>query len=516
MPTAVMHVTAAADRVFTNGTVRTLTGAPAGAVAVRGGGVVRVGRASEIEFLVGVETDVVDLDGRVLLPGFVDAHTHLPLVGRYARHADLRDAADPECCIARLADAAGAHEEWILGFGYDESTWDGQYLSRDELDAVSDERPVAAFREDLHVASLNGVALDRLTLPAGDVRTDDGGLTGVVVEDAVTAVSDAIEPDRAGTRDRLLAGQECALERGVTGVHDMVARPAVARAYRDLDRAGDLDLRVRLNYQHDLLDGVETAGLATNHGGERVRMGAIKAFADGSFGGRTARLDDPYADAEGSDANGDATGQWDTTPDDLRAFAERVDGEFQAAVHAIGDAAISAVLDAFEDRDATARHRVEHAELLTDDAIERLADSGLVVSAQPNFLKWARAGGLYESRLGPERARTCDRFRDLLDAGVDLAFGSDCMPLGPLFGIQQAVTAPTEGQRLSVTEAVRAYTRGGARAGFDEGRLGTVEAGKRADFTVLDASPWDVTDEAIADIDVAMTVVDGDVVYDER
>ncbi len=509
-------MTDAADRVFRNGTVRTLTGESAGAVAVRGGEVVRVGRASEVEFLVGVETDVVDLDGRVLLPGFVDAHTHLPLVGRYARHADLRDAADPECCLARLADAADAGGEWILGFGYDESRWDGQYLTRDELDTVSDERPVAAFREDLHVASLNGVALERLDLPAGDVRADDGDSTGVVVEDAVTAVFDAVEPDRAGTRDCLLAGQERALERGVTGVHDMVARPAVARAFRDLDRTGGLDLRVRLNYQRDLLDGVEAAGLTTNHGSGRVRVGAVKAFADGSIGGRTARLDDPYVDAGEESADGDAPGQWDTAPDELRAFAERVDDQFQAAVHAIGDTAIAAVLDAFGDSDATARHRIEHAELLTDDLIERLADSGLVVSAQPNFLKWAREGGLYESRLGPERARACDRFRDLLDAGVALAFGSDCMPLDPLFGIGQAVTAPAEGQRLSVTEAVRTYTRGAAHAGFDENRLGTVERGKQADFTVLDASPWAVADEAIADIDVTMTVIDGEVVYDGR
>ncbi|RXK51904.1 amidohydrolase [Halorientalis pallida] len=510
-------MTEAADRVFTNGTVRTLTGERAGAVAVRDGTVVRVGRASEVEFLVGVETDVVDLGGRVLLPGFVDAHTHLPMVGRYARHADLRDAADPECCIARLADAADAREAWILGFGYDESAWDGQYLTREDLDAVSDERPVAAFREDLHVASLNGVALDRLDLPADDVRADDGEPTGVVVEDAVRAVFSAVEPDPAGTRDLLLAGQERALELGITGVHDMVARPAVARAYRDLDRTGDLDLRVRLNYQRELLDAVETAGLATDHGSDRVRVGAIKAFADGSIGGRTAKLDEPYADAEpGDEGSADTTGRWDTDPEALAAFADRIDGQFQGAVHAIGDAAIVAVLDAFGGRDAAARHRIEHAELLTDGLVERLADSGLVVSVQPNFLKWAREGGLYESRLGRERARACDRFRDLLDAGATLAFGSDCMPIDPLFGIQQAVTAPAEGQRLSVTEAVRAYTEGAAYAGFDEDRLGRVEVGKRADFTVLSASPWDADDDAIADIDVAMTVVDGEISADGR
>jgi predicted amidohydrolase YtcJ len=133
---------------------------------------------------------------------------------------------------------------------------------------------------------------------------------------------------------------------------------------------------------------------------------------------------------------------------------------------------------------------------------------------QPNFLKWAREGGLYAARLGDERRLASNRFSDLLDAGADLAFGSDCMPLDPLYGVQQAVTAPDDRQRPSVTEALRAYTGGAAYAGFDEDRLGTVEAGTLADLVVLDRSPWDVSPDAIADIDVRATVVGGEVVFD--
>ncbi|MFB6223566.1 MAG: amidohydrolase family protein, partial [Haloarcula sp.] len=208
---------------------------------------------------------------------------------------------------------------------------------------------------------------------------------------------------------------------------------------------------------------------------------------------------------------------WRTAPDELRELVEAVDdADFQFAAHAIGDAAIDALLTAVESVDAAdERHRIEHAEVLTGDLVERLAASPLVVSAQPNFHRWAEPGGLYDERLGERRERT-NRFRDLVDAGAQLVFGSDCMPLDPLYGIQQAVTAPEQGQRLTVTEALRTYTRGGAYAGFDEDRLGTVTSGMAADFVVLSESPWDVPDDDIAGIQVVLTVSDGDVIFDGR
>ncbi len=516
-------MTGEADRIFTNGRVHTLTDSPAraGAVAVRDGAIARVDSAYEIAFLEGADTDVVDLDGRVLVPGFVDAHTHLALVGHYLVDADLSPATTPAECLDRLRAAGDAREEWILGFGYDESSWDDRrYLTSDDLDAVSEERPVAAFREDLHLVSLNSVAFDRVrdAVPDENVLVRAGEPTGVVTEAGTDAVWEAVGLTRSAAQDLLRAAQERAHDVGVTTVHDMVRRQPIPRAYHDLARAGDLTLRVRLNYWDDYLDAVEATGLAPNHGSDRLRVGAIKTYCDGSIGSHTAKLSAPYADAGESDADeGDVTGQWLRDPDSLRGFAERVDAAgLQAAVHAIGDEAIEATLDAFAETDGTARHRIEHAEVLTDDLVARLGASDLVVSAQPNFLKWARDGGLYDARLGRERRRATNRYRDLLDAGADLAFGSDCMPLDPLFGIQQAVTAPEAGQQLSVTEAMRAYTRGGAYAGFDEDRLGTVEVGKRADFAVLERSPWEVPDAEIAEIDVAMTVVDGEIVYDSR
>jgi predicted amidohydrolase YtcJ len=366
-------------------------------------------------------------------------------------------------------------------------------------------------------------------MPADDVRTAGGEPTGVLVEGAVDAVYEATRPGPEGMRAYLLAAQEHATARGVTAVHDMVRRSAAPRVYRDLDAGGELALRVRINYWADHLDAVLETGLRTNGGSDRVRVGAIKTYTDGSIGGRTARLSEPYADAgrEG-EGNGDGSGDEGTGDDghgtrgvflesreDLAGLVGRADDAgLQVALHAIGDEAIELALDALEGSEGT-RHRIEHAEVLTDDLIERLGAAGVVVSAQPNFLKWAREGGLYDSRLGVERRRDSNRFGALQEAGATLAFGSDCMPLGPLYGVQQTVTAPEPAQRLSVTDALRAYTRGAAYAGFDEDRTGTVERGKCADFAVLEESPWEVPEDGIADIDVAMTVVGGEVVYED-
>jgi hypothetical protein len=547
-----------ADLLLVDGSVHTLSGDPAAdpepdaeAVAVRDGRVVGVGQSYDVSFRGDVETRTVALDGATVLPGLIDAHTHLTAVGRRLVHADLGEASDRDEALARLSDraaelAAAASDtdeggdgaeagdvttEWVLGFGYDESTWpSARYLDRRDLDAVSQRRPVAAIREDMHVASLNGVALDRLAdrLPASDVRHRDGEPSGVVVEDAVQAVFDATEPDYDATRDLVDAAQRAAVARGLTGVHDMVRRSHAPRVYRDLAAAGDLDVRVRLNYWSDHLDALVETGHRTNHGSDLVRVGAIKTYTDGSIGGRTAKLSRPYDDWPGDgdgDENGDPTGEWVVAPDELRRLVERADAEgFQVAAHAIGDEAIDAVVDAFaavsgdattaDDATVRARHRIEHVELATDDAIDRMAELGVVASMQPNFHRWAADGGLYDARLGDRRVRT-NRLRRVSDAGVPLAFGSDCMPMDPLYGLHQAVTAPTEAQSLPVSEAVRAYTQGAAYAGFDEDRLGTIEPGARADFTVLDGSPWDHP-ESIADLDVLLTIVDGRVVYDGR
>ncbi|GAB3315886.1 amidohydrolase [Haloplanus salinarum] len=507
-------MTEAADLLLTNAEVHTLTRPDETheAVAIRDGRIVRVGDAYELNFLAGVDTHTLDLGGRVLLPGFVDAHTHLDVVGRKLVHADLSTAGSRADALDALRERADAVPDGdpVLGFGYDESTWEtAGHLTRRDLDAVDAAGPVVAVREDLHVVSLSSTGIERFgdDLPEAGVRHEGGEPTGVVVEAAAEAVLDALAPDESGTERLLRAAQEHANERGVTGVHDMVRRSHAPRVYRDLAAAGELTLRVRLNYWADHLDALVETGLRTNHGEGPVRVGAIKTFTDGSIGGRTARLSSPYADAP------DERGGWTVGPE---AFQDLLDSAgaagFQVAAHAIGDVAVGAVVDAYADADpATVRHRIEHAELASDAAIERMADLGVVASVQPNFHRWAGESGLYADRLGDRRTET-NRLGRLADADVPLAFGSDCMPLDPLVGVAHAVDAPTDAQGLGVTEALRAYTLGSAYAGFDEDRLGTVEPGKRADLVVLDDSPWTADD--IAAVDVALTVVDGRIVHE--
>ncbi|WP_435070183.1 amidohydrolase [Haloplanus sp. C73] len=496
-------MTEAADLLLTNAEVHTLARPDETheAVAVRDGRVVRVGDAYELDFLAGVDTRTVDCEGGVILPGFIDAHTHLDVLGRRLVEADLSGAESRvdalDALQARAADVPPGDP--VIGIGYDEHAWDETgYLTREDLDTIDAEGPVVAVREDLHVVSLDSTALDRF-----DVAAEEG----VAVETDATAVLDALAPDADEMATLLRAAQRHAVARGVTGVHDMVRRPAAARAYRDLARDGDLSLRVRLNYWADHLDALREAGLGTNHGSGLVRVGALKTFTDGSLGARTARLSEGYADAPGE------RGEWVVDPDAFRSlFEAATDSGFQVAAHAIGDAAVDAVAETFAAGDPSARHRIEHAELASDAAIDRLADAGAVASVQPNFHRWAGETGLYADRLGERRTET-NRLRRLADAGVRLAFGSDGMPLNPLYGVHHAVNAPTDAQGLDVTEALRAYTLGGAYAGFDEDRLGTVEPGKCADLVVLDGSPWDRPDD-IASIDVALTVVDGRVVYE--
>ncbi|RKD93268.1 amidohydrolase [Halopiger aswanensis] len=522
-------MTEAADRLFTNAEIHSLTEPDTvyEAMAVRDGEIVRLADAYEVEFLDGVETEVIDCDGRVVLPGFIDAHTHMEQLGQHLVHADLSQADSAEECLELLGAEAerivddDASTDWILGFGYDESEWADRSsrLTRDDLDAVSEDRPVAALRVDLHTASLNSVALERLAddLPESDLHYQDGEPTGVAVEDAAEAVRRTITADREAMREVLEAATERAVELGVTGVHDKVRNSKAPRVYRELAADGALPLRVRIDYWSDHLESLVDVGLTTDAGGDLVQTGAIKSFSDGSLGSQTAKLREPYADADADAADG-ATGQWVVDPDELGDLVATADDEgFQLTVHAIGDEAIEETLTRLEDTadPAGSRHRIEHAELATDEQFERMADAGIVASMQPNFHRWADEGGLYDQRLGEERRKRTNRFRQALEAGAPLAFGSDCMPLDPLLGIHYAVNAPTEDQRLSVTEALRAYTFGAAYAGFDEDRLGTLEVGKRADLVVLEESPWEHPDR-IDEIDVAMTVVDGEPVFDAR
>ncbi|MFB6185854.1 MAG: amidohydrolase [Halobacteriaceae archaeon] len=504
----------AADLILQNGEIHTLTqpDKEREAVAIKDGTIIRVSSDYEIQFLEDINTTVIDLDGRPVLPGFIDAHTHMTSVGKYIIHADLRNVSSLSECLEQLQEYTSSND-WIIGYGFDESQWkQQQYPTKEDLDNVSTSKPVVAFREDGHTAAVNSIVLEKYQeeMDNENVRVVDSEPTGIIVEDAVSVIRDKISPDVEQTRELLSAAQSHAHSQGIVGVHDMVRHSHAPQVYREMELNDQLSLRVRLNYWSDHLDAVEELGLRTNHGSEFLQMGGIKSFTDGSLGGQTAKLTKPYEDTTG-------TGQWVINPENYRQLVDDViENELQMTTHAIGDAAVDLVVDTYANKASNKplRHRIEHAEMASDKHIQQMKKHNIIASMQPNFLKWATEDGLYEQRIGADRRRQSNRFSKYLSEEVQLAFGSDCMPMDPLLGIQWAVNAPAPEQQISVTEAIRAYTYGSAYAGFDEGRLGTIEEGKLGDIVVLEASPWE-NQASIDGISVDYTIVDGNIVYSD-
>lgn len=494
-------------------------------VLFRDGRVAAVGDTGEVERETSTPR-VVDLDGRTVLPGFNDAHTHLFQVGIQLLETDLSLADDRAEALDLLRDNAESTAEggWVLGFGYDESTWpegDRDYLTREDLDAVSDSHPVAATRVDGHSASLNGVGLERVDFSGveGDVVVAGGEPTGRVVEDAAGRVRAESYPDVEGAREALAAATDRYHELGVTSVatmagltrvrdHGSVQQEALFAAWRE----DDLDLRVTFYAPFWQAESLSDLELASGFGDEWLRVGGLKSFSDGSIGSRTAQLHDAFADAPGE------SGQWINDPERLaEQFAHAARTNQQIATHAIGDEAVDTVVGLYEEvldgYDWDPRLRVEHAELTSDETLDRMAEAGVVASVQPNFLQWSKPGGLYESRLGSDALPENNVYARMLERGVPLAFGSDKMPPGPLYGLDLAVNSEYGAQRLPVDDALAAYTRGAAYAEHAETEKGTLEPGMLGDAVVLDRDPYDRPGE-LAETAVELTVVGGEVVYE--
>ncbi|MFC6974031.1 amidohydrolase [Halomicroarcula sp. GCM10025709] len=484
-------------------------------VTIRDGRVSALGETPED----GIRT--LDLDGATVLPGFNDAHTHVLWMGLYEHESDLSgitSRAGALDALERNADGTPAGE-WVLGFGYDDGPWD-RGLDAAVLDGVTTAHPVAVQRVDGHSVALNTAALDRLDFDGvAGVEREDGKPTGIVVEAAAGRVQQAIYPDRERARTLLDAACRRALELGITSMQDMagLVTPAgpgdpMHAAFHAAWRAGSLPVRIGYYVHVDRHDALTTLELAPGFGDERLRVLGIKLFSDGSIGSRTAKLSGTFAE------DPDADGQFVVDRERLDAvFAAAARADQHLAVHAIGDAAIERVLDAYaavaDSYDTPPPHlRIEHAELATDDHLRRMADLSVLASMQPNFLQWAGPDGLYADRLGEQWQGRTNRFSTVLDRGIDLAFGSDTMPSGPLYGIHQAVTAPAPAQRLAVETAIRAYTQGGAVAEGAADWKGTLEPGMVGDAVVLDRDPFDEP-TAIDEIDVLATVVDGTVAF---
>ena len=484
----------------------------AGAVRAEAGRIVAVGQSVQTD---GAE--VMDVGGRTVMPGFVDAHIHLQSVGMAMRSVDLAKAASKAAALGQIAEAAGHAEPGTLlrCRGWDESQWPEKAPpTRAELDRVAADRPVIAVRECGHVRVANSAAIAAICAHCGrdEAALAAAGLdraTGMLTGEAGGLAHAYAEPADAEKLEALAAGCEAAVQRGITFAHDLSSDAAL---YVKLRQQGRLPLRAYV--------AVHAAGeevLPTHPITEAdalLRAGPVKLFADGSLGAHTAALREPYADAP------DCDGMLYTDPALLRRrIAAAHQAGRQVACHAIGDRGLDGLLDAFEAALAESprgdhRHRIEHCEMPDASAIQRMARLGLIGSVQPNFAgRWQRAGGLYETRLGRRRAAGLNPFAAMAAAGVPLAFGSDGMPMNPLYGVASAAGHPNPAQRIPIEDAIRCYTLGGAYAAFAEGEIGRIAPGYACDLVILDDDPTRASPEQIAGVPVAATIVAGRFAY---
>jgi predicted amidohydrolase YtcJ len=490
---------------------------------------------------------VVDLGGRTLLPGFVDAHNHLAWAGQAAGALDLSNATTVESALQSIADAAARVPAggWVDVVGYDQRPF-GRHLNRHDLDTVSAGRRVYAIHTSGHAHLVNSAVLADVpanlgaTDDPGIVRSEDGEPTGLFLEEATRIVNAVRTPYSVGeltdaivTAGRICAGQGITFvaEAGVGG--GLTSRsPVEVLAYQDAVASGRFGLRAQLMISLDALrptsahpdDNLTHAfafGVHSGFGSDRLSFGATKAWLDGGMMARTAALTAPYA--AGGEHAGSGTLATEIADIGERARAAHAAG-WQLALHAIGDRAIDAAMEIIESAQAArprpdARHRIEHCGLVRPDQLSRLNRAGIVAVTQPTFLY--AFGDDYARIMGPSREDWLYRGQSYSDAGVALAGSSD-RPVAdgaPLRAIQFLVQRRTrtgrvvgEREAMSVTDAVRAYTVGAAYACRVEDRVGSVTEGKYADLVVLDEDPWLVRPEELADIPIVATAVGGQLV----
>lgn len=536
----------AADFVAHNG--KLWTGDPkqpdAQAIAVWRDRILKVGSDAEVKALVGPNTRVIDLKGGRVVPGFYDSHLHLLSGGRALSSVYLKDAKDEAEFGKRLKefDANTPRDRWMVGGLWDhDRTFGGQLPTAAMLDKYVKDRPVFIQRYDGHMGVANSAALKIANItaktkdPAGGVidRAADGTPTGVLRDNAMSLVGRLIpEPGDEEILEAALAAQKALAESGITSAQDLdgsgaETRRKLFRTYQKLARDGKLTCRVDLRWPIAFHRELASAGLSADFGNDFVRVGGVKGFMDGSLGSSTAKMFAPYE----TDAKN--TGVYVTEPDAMRSYVRSADAAgLNVCVHAIGDQANAVLLDVFaevakQNGPKDRRFRIEHVQHLRPEDYKRFKELSVIASMQPFHViddgRWA------EGRIGAKRCASSYAYRSLLDAGATLAFGSDwpVAPLDVLAGIDAAVNRRTlDGkhpngwfpeQRITVAEAVAAYTMGSAFAAHQEKDRGTLAAGKLADFVLLSVDIFSPAQkDKIAETKVQMTVVGGKVVFERK
>jgi hypothetical protein len=531
-----------ADLVLVNGKVWTVDRArpQAQAVAIWQGRILAVGSTDEIRRLIGDRTQVVNLQGKLVLPGFIDNHTHFLSGGFWLGEVKLKDARNEEEFGQRLA--AKSRElppgAWITGGTWDHDNWPGGRLPTAELiDRYVPDRPVFVTRYDGHMSVANSLALKLAGItaqtpdPPGGVIVRKPGTrepAGVLKDAAQDLVQRVIPPpSEADIRRALEAALAEARRVGVTSLTDMDLTPTTLRIYQDLLGEGRLTARIDGRWPLRRWKELADLGLRRHFNNDHwISIGGLKGMLDGSLGSSTALFFEPYTQ------DPDTRGIYVTPYDEMKRLVIEADrAGFHIAVHAIGDRANSEMLDIFADairqngpRDR--RFRIEHAQHVHPKDFRRFAELGVIASAQPYHAiddgRWA------ERRIGRTRCQTTYAFRTFLDHGVKLTFGSDwtVAPLDPILGIDAAVTRRTldganpQGwfpeQKITVQEAIEAYTLSNAYATFDEQVKGSITPGKLADLVVLSQDILTIPPSEIVKTEVVMTIVNGKIVNEKK
>jgi len=540
---ALVLAQAPADLVLVNGKIWTVNDkeAEVEAVAVLGNRIVAVGSTEGIRKWIGANTKVIDLQGRRVTPGFNDSHVHFLDGGMGLASVQLRDARTPEEFRDRIRDFAVKLPKgrWILNGNWDHENWTPPALpTRRLIDAVTPDNPVFINRLDGHMCLANSLALKLAGVtretpdpPGGAIVRDAGGEpTGVLKDAAMNYVYKVIpSPSEEVMAEAIRAALAYAAENGVTSVQDMSASPDIFGVYQKLLANGELTVRVYGIQPLSEWGRLARVGVRAWFGNDKLKIGGLKGFADGSLGSTTALFFEPYLDAPKS--SGLPSDEMLPEGKMLNNILEADRAGLQVAVHAIGDKANKTILDVFaevEKRNGARdrRLRIEHAQHLRPEEIKRFGAERVIASMQPYHAiddgRWA------ENRIGPNRAKGTYAFRSLLDAGATLAFGSDWFvaPMEPLMGIYAAVTRRTldgrrpQGwvpeQKIAVAEAVRAFTMGSAYASGDEKVKGSIEVGKLADLVVLSADIFKIDPVEIEKAKVVMTIFDGKVIYQRK
>ena len=532
----------AADVILTNAKIWTVDPErpTAEAVAIIGDRFVAVGPAAEVDQWRGSATKIIDGGGKLVLPGFNDAHVHFASGGQQLDSVDLRDAKSQQEFRQRIQQRALRYpHDWMTGGDWDDQNWTPAKLPTKELiDPVTPDTPVFVNRFDGHMALANSVALKIAGItkatkapPGGEiVRDANGEPTGILKDAAMDLVYSKIPPpSRAALTRAIRRAMAHAARLGVTSVQDMAVPYDGISVYSELAEKHELTTRIYVAPPIAGWEDLAKIGIRHAFGSSFLRMGALKGFADGSLGSSTAYFFQPYTD------NPKTHGLLADDMIPLSKMRDRLSGldaaGLQACVHAIGDEAISTVLDLFQEvvnknGPKDRRFRIEHAQHMAPKDFERFRRLDVIASVQPYHAiddgRWA------EKRIGFDRAKTTYAFRTFLDNNVRLAFGTDwsVAPLNPMLTIYAAVTRETldgknpDGwvpeQKLKVSEAVEAYTMGSAYAEFQEKQKGSITPGKLADLVVLSDDIFTIKPEAIKDVTVQMTMVGGKVVYPQK